>query len=312
MKAGAGLTNTDSENPSTDTDISKIFRVMTIITVFMLLELWGHWHSNSLSLLADSVHLLVDILGFLVSLIALSWTKKKTNNKMTFGYHRYEVIGALISILFIWVATAYLILESIKRFLYPKKINEKSFVLVATVGFIVNLFCLHSLRHGHSDKHVSTNLNMKATYVHIIGDLIQSCGVLLASALTFFFPKIVFFDIACTFIFAFIVLVSTLLVVSEALSILVESAPKKIPMKNVRNDLLEFDKVLEVLDLKVWSVGVNKHACMTVLLCENILIFEYEMILTKIKDILNEKYRFSYLAVQIETKNMRAKYDAIV
>lgn len=293
---------------NTNDDITKIFKVMSVVTMFMFFELWGHWHSNSLSLLADSIHLLVDVLGFLVSLIALSWTKKQNNDKMTFGYHRYEVIGALISIIFIWVATGYLILESIKRFISPKQINEKSFVLIAVVGFFVNLFCLHSLHAGHDHENAGTNLNIKAAYVHIIGDLIQSCGVLVASALTFIFPRIVFFDIACTFIFAFIVIISTFVVVGEALSILVESTPKKISVKNLRNDLLELDKVLEVLDLKVWSVSVNRHACMANILCDNILTFEYEMMLSKIKSLLEQKYKCNHIAVQIETKNMRARY----
>lgn len=312
MKNSTSFVSNDMGNQNIDTDIHKIFKVMSIITMFMLFELWGHWHSNSLSLLADSVHLLVDILGFLVSLIALGWTKKRCNNRMTFGYYRYEVIGALISILFIWIATAYLIAESVKRFLYPVKINEKSFVLIAIIGFFVNLFCLHFLHHKHPENHINTNLNMKATYVHIIGDLIQSCGVLLASALTLFFPQIIFFDIACTFVFAFIVIISTLFVVGEALSILVESSPKKISVKNITSDLLKHDKVLEVIDIKVWSIGVNKHACMVILLSDNILIVEYEMILTQIKDMLSKKYMFSYLTVQIETKNMKNKHELIV
>lgn len=106
-----------------NSDMHKIFNVMIIIPIFMLLEIWGHFHTNSLSLLTDSIHLLVDILGFMVRLIALGFTEKKNNDNMTFGYSRYEVIGALMSILFIWAATGYLIFESIKRFLYSKKIN---------------------------------------------------------------------------------------------------------------------------------------------------------------------------------------------
>lgn len=296
----------DLHNEQANEDINKITKIMIIISFFMVLELWGHWHSNSLSLLADSIHLLVDVLGFLVSLISLSLTKIQSNKKMSFGFHRFEVIGALVSIFSIWIATGYLIFESVKRFNNPKEINEKSFIMIAIIGFFVNLYCLFYLHSGTDHhRHEDKNLNMKATYVHIIGDLIQSSGVLLASTLTFFFPKIIFFDIAATIIFACIVMISTFIVMSEGINILLEAVPRKIPIKDVEKILLENQKVIEILELRIWSLSVSKHACMVRIQTENMLMTEYEHLLAEIKQKLFKIFHFSYITVQIETMNIR-------
>ncbi|KRH95024.1 Cation Diffusion Facilitator (CDF) Transporter [Pseudoloma neurophilia] len=274
---------------------------MAIISIFCLLELWGHWHSNSLSLLADSVHLFVDILGFVVSLVSLSLTKLSKNSRYMFGYHRFEVIGALFSISLIWIATIYLICESINRLKNPKEINEKSFIMIAIVGFLVNLFCLHSLHRNDCQNTDVKNLNMKATYVHIIGDLIQSIGVLIASTLTFFFPKIIFFDIAATMIFAIIVIISTFYVVSEGMRILLETCPDKIDIKKLESDILKVKNVLEIEDLKVWSISVSKSAITLKIKSKDIKLDEHHTLLNNLEKLLSKKYDFSYSTIQINS-----------
>lgn len=287
-------------NSQANKDITEITKIMIIISIFCILELWGHWHSNSLSLLADSIHLFVDILGFIVSLVSLSLTKLKNNKKYTYGYHRYEVIGALFSIALIWIATLYLICESINRLKNPKEINEKSFIMIAIVGFLVNLFCLHSLHSNDSHSHGGKNLNMKATYVHIIGDLIQSSGVLIASGLTFFFPKIIFFDIAATMVFAVIVLISTIFVVSEGMDILLEKVPAKIDLKNLVSVVMKQKNVVRIIDLKVWSISVSKHASMMTIQTTKITIEEYQTLLTTLTEQLMQEFGFANLTLQIE------------
>lgn len=292
--------HSNSCNEQANKDIKEISKIMAIISIFCLFELWGHWHSNSLSLLADSIHLFVDILGFIVSLVSLNLTKLKTNTKYTFGYHRFEVIGALFSIFLIWIATFYLIFESINRLKNPKEINEKSFIMVAFLGFLINLFCLHFLHRNDSQNTTDKNLNMKATYVHIIGDLIQSSGVLIASGLTFAFPKIIYFDIGATIIFAIIVMISTFFVVSEGMSIVLETCPNKINLKELTADILKERNIIKIEELKVWSISVSKHAIMLVLISKTKEIDEYQTTLNNLKNLMRKKYDFTYFNIQIE------------
>lgn len=287
---------------NTDLDIEKIKRVLIIIIFFMFFEIWGHWHTNSLSLLADSIHLMVDIIGFVVSIGALKWTKKSKNKNMTFGYHRIEIVGALLSIVFIWVATGYLIVEAHSRYLNPKRIKEKTFLVISFLGFLVNLFCLFFL-HNHKHSGEQKSLNLRAAYVHVIGDLIQSFGVILASILTMMYPQMIIFDISCTIIFAMIVVISTFFVSADALKILIECRPKNIDYTAIEKSLLSIERVKIVMDLKIWSISVDNNACTATLFCDIMSIYDYEIVLTCCKRNLRNKFKLNFVSVQIETEN---------
>ncbi|KAG0437313.1 Zinc transporter 2 [Dictyocoela muelleri] len=250
---------------------------------------------------------MVDILGFIVSIGALKWTKKSKNKNMTFGYHRVEIVGALLSIVFIWVATGYLIVEAYSRFLNPKRIKEKTFLIISFLGFLVNLFCLFFLHsHKHSGEHKS--LNIRAAYVHVIGDLIQSFGVIIASVLTIFFPKMIIFDISCTIIFAIIVIVSTFFVSADALRILVECRPKNVDYMVIEKSLMSIERIKKVVDLKLWSISVNNNACAITVFCDIMSIYDYEIVLTCCKRTLKKEFGLNFISVQIETENTVGEY----
>lgn len=289
---------------SNDADIQKITKVLIIISFFMGFELWGHWKTNSLSLLADSLHLLVDILGFVVSLLSLHWAKKGADSKMTFGYYRIEIIGSLVSISLIWVAVIYLIIESVHKYVHPKEIDGGMFFFIAIVGFIVNCCCVYVLHYNeyqHRPKH--KNLNIRATYVHIIGDLIQSIGVIIAGLITFLYPSKVFFDIFCTTIFSIIVLISTVKVFRDAIHILAEGTPKDLDINAMKKDILAVQNVYKVVDLYAWSLSMSRRIVSVKILADDLLINDYEAMLTKINEIIKEKYSVELSMIQIDTPN---------
>ncbi|KAF9762364.1 Zinc transporter 8 [Nosema granulosis] len=287
---------------SNDADISKIIKVSILISFFMLLELWGHYKTNSLSLLADSLHLLVDVMGFMVSLIALYWAKKSSNNSMTFGYHRVEIIGSLFSVALIWVAVGYLMIESVHKYIHPKEIDGGMFFAIAVIGFFVNLlaiYLLHYDEYNHKLKH--KNLNIRAAYVHIIGDLIQSVGVIIAGCVTYFYPSRAIFDILCTVSFSILVLCSSLSVIKDAIHILAEGTPKDIKIEDVKNDILDIENIYKILEIYSWSLSTNRKAIMMKILAEDLLINDYENLLLRINKILEEKYMFEVINIQVDT-----------
>lgn len=287
---------------SNDADIAKIVKVSILISFFMLLELWGHYKTNSLSLLADSLHLLVDIMGFMVSLVALYWAKKRSNNKMSFGYHRIEIIGSLFSVALIWVAVGYLMIESVHKYLHPKEIDGGMFFAIAVIGFFVNLiaiYLLHYDEYNHKLKH--KNLNIRAAYVHIIGDLIQSVGVIIAGCITYFYPSKTIFDILCTVSFSILVLCSSLSVIRDAIHILAEGTPKDVNLDDVKNDILDIENIYKILEMYSWSLSTNRKAVMIKVLAEDLLINDYENLLLRMNKILEEKYLFDVINIQIDT-----------
>ncbi|KAM0674132.1 hypothetical protein GVAV_002205 [Gurleya vavrai] len=295
---------------STDQDIKKLYKVIVIVFFFMLLETWGHYHSNSLSLLADCIHLLVDFLGFIASIMALKWTQRNENEKMSFGYARIEILGALFSIFLIWIATAYLLVESYHKIYNPKEINANVFVTISIIGLFVNLFCLYALHENHERKGEHRNLNIRAAYIHVIGDLIQSIGVIIASIITCFNPKWVIVDIICTLCFSVMVIISTMYVLKDAFHILLEKCPKDVNLKKVKESLLSLENIDEILKIHAWNLNANIKAISVHVKLKEIWKYETEMI--KCKSILYDKFGFDYATIEFDTertKNYRKKKE---
>lgn len=289
---------------SNDADIRKISKVFCIILLFMLLELWGHWRTNSLSLLADSLHLFVDILGFIASLVSLSWAKKAPNERMTFGYHRVEIIGSLVSIMLIWIAVGYLVVESFHKYMHPTEIDGGMFFVIAVVGFFVNCACVYVLHYDeyqHKLKH--KNLNMRATYVHVVGDLIQSVGVIIAGTITYFYPSKTQVDVICTLLFSILVLTSTGFVLRDAIYILAEGAPEDLDIGSLREDILEVENVYKIVEIHAWSISINRRAISIKILADDLLINDYENILAEVNRLVKEKYSIEISTVQVDTPN---------
>lgn len=287
---------------SHDEDIRKISIVFAIICVFFTIELWGHFRTKSLSLLADALHLLVDISGFIVSITTLRLSKRLPDYQMNFGYQRMEILGALFSVFLIWSAVVYLIAESIHKYLHPREIDGKVFLEIAVAGLVVNLVCMFVLHHkSHSHEHGRSNLNMRATYVHVIGDIIQSIGVIIASIVIFYFPRLVVADIVCTLFFAVLVFISTFSVVNDAVEILSERAPCHINQDEIKQHILSMKDILKVTDMKLWSISTNVYSISVKILADHILIRDYENILRAVREYLSKEHQIHFISIQIDT-----------
>ncbi|GMF38280.1 unnamed protein product [Phytophthora fragariaefolia] len=106
--------------------------------------------------MADAAHLLSDVAGFFISLFAIWLTRRPATEHLSYGFQRSEIIGAVTSVLVIWVLTAVLLYEAVVRFiecLEPEPltlVDGKLMFIVAVIGLLVNLALMRILGHGHS------------------------------------------------------------------------------------------------------------------------------------------------------------------
>jgi len=181
-------------------------------TVFMFAELAGGYIGNSLAIMTDAAHLLTDVVAMLLSLFAMKFSKKPSDHKMSFGYHRAEIIGASLSIFLIWGLVAILIYEAVLRLYgdiqHGEVVDGKIMTIIGCAGLGVNIIdalilywgnASHSHSHGHShgnSGHSHGNsghshghgggggsISVRAALAHAIGDCLQSVGVIIAAAL---------------------------------------------------------------------------------------------------------------------------------
>ena len=125
----------------------KLLAVTIICFIFMTAEVIGGLISGSLAIMTDAAHMLSDVAAFLISYTAIFLSHKPATFRLTYGYHRAEVLGALASIVLIWGLLIWLIVEAIDRIVSDAKVDGEVMLITACFGLgcnIVNIFTLHS------------------------------------------------------------------------------------------------------------------------------------------------------------------------
>ncbi|XP_062123419.1 uncharacterized protein LOC133836844 [Drosophila sulfurigaster albostrigata] len=133
------------------TAVRKLIVACILCVFFMICEIIGGLLSNSLAIATDAAHLLTDLAGFLISLFALYLAGRASTNRFNFGWHRAEVIGALMSVYFIWVITGVLVWIAIQRMMSgAHEVDAVIMLITSVLAIVVNVIMAVQLSHGHS------------------------------------------------------------------------------------------------------------------------------------------------------------------
>ena len=152
--------------------------VVGITFVIMVVELVGGIISNSLALLGDAGHMLVDVLALGLSLVAMTMAARPATLTKTYGYHRGEIMAALANGVTLVLVTAFIFYEAYGRFQRPPEVRAPVMLVIATIGLAANLAGMALL--GGISHH---SLNIKGAFWHILGDTISSVGVIIAAVI---------------------------------------------------------------------------------------------------------------------------------
>ncbi|KAL9555636.1 hypothetical protein MBANPS3_002258 [Mucor bainieri] len=295
----------------------KLAITTTIALLFFATELIAGYLANSLALMSDAFHLLSDVASFIVALAAIYLAEKPPTKKHTYGFHRAEVIAALVSVLTIWVLTGFLVMEAIERIRKPQVIDARLMCITASIGVLVNviLACVlgghhhhHHHHHEHGDNeshhhhhsdHKEVNINLRAAALHVLGDLLASIGVLISSVILIFKPNYTIVDPMCTFIFSIIVLCTTYHLVQDSIAVLMEGAPGHIQPDAIEKSLQQIPGVIAVHDLHIWALSPGKSS-LTAHIIVNVAS-DYDSILSQGQSIVCDTYGIHHSTLQIES-----------
>ncbi|CAH1432489.1 unnamed protein product [Lactuca virosa] len=308
---------------------AKLSGLIFFYIIVMAVEIIGGLKSNSLAVLSDAAHLLTDIGGFSISLVSVWASVGKATPHQSFGFSRIEVLGALLSVQMIWVISGYLISEAIKRIVHKQSdVNGGLMFAISAFGFVINFIMViwlghdhaHDHGHGHGHDHghdvnkeessnlvESTskgksgrmNINIEGAYLHVISDMIQSIGVMIAGLVIWVKPDWLIIDLVCTLISSVFALATTLPMAKNIISILMESTPSEFDVVGLKKDLNSINGVDGVHDLHVWAITRGK----IVLSCHVIIETNIDSneILHKVKDLCEGRYGVHHVTAQIES-----------
>ncbi|XP_063690353.1 proton-coupled zinc antiporter SLC30A2-like [Bolinopsis microptera] len=302
---------------------NKLLWAAAVCFLFTIGEAAGGLLANSLAIMTDASHMLSDFASFLISLFALWVARRPATQKMSFGYYRAEVMGAVCSVLIIWVLTGVLAYLAIERMMNMNfSINADTMLITAAAGVAVNIIMgcvLQQSGHGHSHGGLSSNhghshdeedgghdhdgkkkvnINVRAAFIHVLGDLVQSIGVLIAAVIIKVQPTWLIADPICTILFSVIVLCTTLAILRDALHVLMEGFPRDISYPNLVRDLQNIPGVQMIHSLHVWSLTVDKNALSVHLAMEQDASPEDTLIYAN--KMLRETYGINQTTVQVE------------
>lgn len=265
-------------------------RLALLITLgFMALEAWGGILSNSLALLTDAFHMATDAASLLLSLFAIWLSRRQANARMTYGYGRIEIIGALFSGLLIWGAAGTLVFQAFGRMLDPPEVQGKVVLVIALAGMFANLAAMWILK-----KESSSQINVKAAYLHLFSDLLGSFGAILSGVIliwTDFRP----IDPIVTVVFSMLMVASSWSLVRDAFEVLLESTPRGLKTERVRDALKVLTGVKDVHDLHIWSLSAGQHA-----LSVHIVTEAPEGLLSRARELLHDQFGIEHATIQVE------------
>ncbi|XP_062998869.1 probable proton-coupled zinc antiporter SLC30A4 [Elgaria multicarinata webbii] len=249
--------------------------------LFMTGELIGGYVANSLAIMTDALHMLTDLSGIILTLLALWLSAKSPTKKFTFGFHRLEVLSAMFSVLLIYILMVFLLYEAVQRTIHMDyEINGDVMLITAAVGVAVNLimgFLLNQSGHLHSHSHTHSSvppsnssattsghghghgsLAVRAAFVHALGDLVQSIGVLVAAYIIRFKPEYKIADPICTYVFSILVAFTTFRIIRDTGIIVLEGVPRHLNVDLMKEELMKIEDVFSVENLNVWSLTAGK------------------------------------------------------
>ncbi|REK65621.1 MAG: cation transporter [Brevibacillus sp.] len=276
------------------TSKKTLWLTLMLTLFFTIVEIVGGLMSNSLALLSDSAHMISDVIALGLSMAAIYMAARKPNQKYTFGFLRFEIIASFLNGLALAVIAVGIIVESIKRMIYPQGVDLQLMLLIASIGLVVNIVLTVVLSRSTREEE---NLNVKSALWHFIGDLLSSVGVII-SAVLIHVTGYSFFDPLISMVIGGIIFTGGAKIIRESHLILMESVPEKFDLDAIRRDISEVEGVEDVHELHLWSISTDHYSLTAhVFVRENIQPF---CVILAINHILKTKYGITHTTIQIE------------
>lgn len=276
----------------------KLAWALGLTATYMVAEVIGGLVTGSLALLADAAHMLTDVGGLALALLAIRFAAREATPQRTYGYLRMEVLSAQANAVVLLLLTVYILYESYQRFVSPPEILSGPMLAVATVGLVVNLISMRLLAAGSSE-----SVNVKGAYFEVLSDMLGSVGVIVAALLMMWKGWWLADPIIGAGIGLFIV-PRTWVLLKQVTHILMEGVPSSVGVTLLQDELSKIEGVISVHDLHVWTItsGFDAMSCHLVVAD----LSGQRDVLLKARRIMKEEYGIYHVTIQIEDEALRA------
>ena len=274
---------------------TKRLALSLVLTLgFVIIEAIAGFISNSLALLTDAAHNFTDVIALGLSWYALRISSQPAHAGKTYGYHRVGILVALVNSTTLILIALGIFYEAWHRFLAPPVVDAPILIGVGIVAFIINAVTAW-LVHKGSDR----DLNLRSTFIHLMGDVLSTIGAVIAGVVIFF-TQWNWLDPLVSVLIGALILWNAWGILRQTIHILLESTPENIDMQNMLDDLLTVEGVRGVHDLHVWSINENLRVLSAHVMTEDIPVSIGANIQRGVNEILFHKYNIQHATLQLE------------
>jgi cobalt-zinc-cadmium efflux system protein len=274
---------------------ARLRTALLLTAIILLVELVGGLFAHSLALLADTGHVLTDILALGLAWIAVVRAERPADARNTYGQHRFGILAALANAVTLILIVIWIAWEAVQRLRQPEAVTPWIMFAAAAVGVTINLYIVLGLRAEGSE-----NLNVRGAILHALGDIGASVGVIVG-ALVIALTGWQYADPIISLVIAALVAKSAWNLLSETLDILMEATPRDLDVAQLVRDVVKAPGVCGVHDLHVWSIaGGMRMLSAHVQIADDCSLSDCDALVDEIHRLLCEKYRISHTTVQVE------------
>ena len=280
----------------------KLILVLGITLGVFVIQLVGAFISGSLSLLADSGHMLTDATGVGIALIASLIAGLPATSRRTFGYLRVEVLAALVNGIVLGVIAVVIFVQAVLRFGAEVEVHSGPMLVAAVLGALANLTSLLILRSGQKE-----SLNVRGAYLEVLGDLLGSLAVI-AAGLIIMFTGWNAVDQIASILIALLIAPRAYSLLRDVIDVLLEASPKNLDVEAARAHMLAVPGVAEVHDVHAWTItsGVPAFSAHVTVADDAWNGRGYHAILDELRACLHEHFDTEHVTLQLEPASHRA------
>ncbi|MCK5811321.1 MAG: cation transporter [Clostridiales bacterium] len=260
--------------------------------IFTIVEIIGGILTNSISIMSDAIHDLGDSLSIGLAWILEKKSVEKPDEKFTYGYARYSLLGALINSLVLLTGSAIIIYRAIPRIIHPEEINKEGMILFAIVGIVVNGFAAWKTSKGEA-------INEKTVSLHLLEDVLGWVAVFVTSIIVYFTNWYILDGLLSILITIFI-LFNVGKNLKKIISIFLQKAPDNINFKKIEEEIVLKSNAIGIHHIHIWSLeGTNNYLTMHVVVNNNSTSDQIKVIKSDVKHILSH-HKISHVTMEIE------------
>jgi len=267
---------------------------LALIMAYMVVEVVGGLISGSLALLADAGHMLTDAAAIGLALLAIWLSGRPASIEQTFGFHRTEILAAMLNALSLWLIAAWIFFEASRRFEGTHDVEGGLMLGIGAAGLLVNLTAAWVLNRSAGE-----SLNVEGAFLHVVADLLGSVAVVAAGVLILSFG----WDIADPIfgiVIGVLILASSFRLLWKVVHVLMEGTPAHLDLHQLCQRLEELEGVTGVHDIHAWSITTGYDALSAHVTADAAVMEDPNPVMQRLRDIASSEFGIGHVTIQLE------------